>query len=139
MPHIIAFRRLLHLRQRGVAAMQPGVQTTMMHASDSSNDHSNDPARRVVRHLAATLAYRAGKVLRDPPADFSRATFGSATRQPVQIVAHMADLMAWAVTLARGEYVWNAAGGDDWDVEVRRFFDGLGALDRELAANAPFA
>jgi hypothetical protein len=49
----------------------------------------------------------------------------------------MADLMAWAVTLARGDYVWNTDGTDDWDVEVRRFFAGLAALDRELAG-APF-
>jgi hypothetical protein len=51
----------------------------------------------------------------------------------------MADLMMWAVSLAQGDYVWKAEGSDDWDVEVRRFFDGLRALDRELAADAPFA
>ena len=44
--------------------------------------------------------------------------------------------MAWAVTLARGDYVWKAEGGDDWNVEVQRFFDGLAALDRELASDA---
>ena len=46
----------------------------------------------------------------------------------------MADLMSWAVSLAQGEYVWKAEGGEDWDVEVARFFDKLGALDRELEA-----
>lgn len=92
----------------------------------------------VVRHLAATLAYRAAKVLRDAPPAFASSSFGDRTRRPVAIVAHMADLMAWAVTLARGEYVWKADGGNDWDTEVRRFFDGLSALDRELAAT-PFA
>jgi hypothetical protein len=51
----------------------------------------------------------------------------------------MADLMAWGVTLARGDYVWSAGGSDDWDTEVRRFFDGLAALDRELAAASPAA
>jgi hypothetical protein len=51
----------------------------------------------------------------------------------------MADLMAWALTLARGHYVWRADGTSDWDPEVQRFFDGLAALDRELAAPAPFA
>ena len=92
----------------------------------------------MLRHLAATLAYRAAKVLRDAPPGFGAATFG-AVRRPIQIVAHMADLMAWAITLARGDYVWKAEGGSDWDVEVRRFFDGLAALDRELAADGPFA
>jgi hypothetical protein len=91
----------------------------------------------VLRHLAATLAYRAAKVLRDVPPGFGSATFGPASRQPVQIVAHMADLMAWALTLARGDFAWKAAGSDDWDTEVRRFFDGLAALDRELATAQP--
>ena len=47
--------------------------------------------------------------------------------------------MAWAVTIARGDIVWQASGGDDWNVEVQRFFDGLAALDRVLAADPPFA
>lgn len=98
-----------------------------------------DTPRAVLRHLAATLAYRAAKVLREVPAGFDAATFGPTTRRPVQIVAHMADLMAWAVTLARGDYVWKAQGGDDWAVEVQRFFEGLSALDRELNAAGPFA
>ena len=59
---------------------------------------------------------------------------GPSARRPVQIVAHMADLMSWAVTLAQGEYVWKAEGGEDWDVEVARFFDKLASLDRELEA-----
>jgi hypothetical protein len=96
-------------------------------------------ARAAVRHLAATLAYRAAKVLRDAPPGFGAATFGPATRRPVQILAHMGDLMAWAVTLAQGQYVWKAEGTDDWSAEVPRFFAGLAALDSELAADGPFA
>ncbi len=92
----------------------------------------------VVRHLAATLAYRAAKVLRDPPPEFAAASSGQATRRPVQIVAHMADLMTWGVSLARGESVWKPEGSDDWNAEVQRFFTGLQALDRELAADGPF-
>ena len=91
-----------------------------------------ETTRTVLRHLAATLAYRAAKVLRDVPTDFAARQFGTATRQPVRIVAHLADLMAWGVTLARGGYHWKAAGSTDWAVEVRRFFDQLAALDREL-------
>ena len=93
----------------------------------------------MLRHLAATLAYRAAKVLRDVPAGFAATSFGSTTRPPVRIVAHMADLMAWGVSLAQGGHAWKAEGGDDWAVEVRRFFDGLAALDRELASDSPLA
>jgi hypothetical protein len=98
----------------------------------------NETARAVLRHLLATLAYRAAKVLRDVPPDFAAASFGATTRRPVQIVAHLSDLIAWGVSLARGEYVWKPAGGENWDVEVRRFFDGLATLDAELAADRPF-
>src|SRR5688572_4908257 len=97
---------------------------------------SDAGARAAVRHLSATLAYRAAKVLRDPPSGFATTAFGTATRRPVQIVAHMADLMTWAVTLARGEYTWKAEGSDDWDVEVRRFFTSLETLDREVDNSA---
>jgi hypothetical protein len=51
----------------------------------------------------------------------------------------MADLMSWALTLARGDSVWKAEGGDDWDLEVARFFEKLEQLDRELAAEGAFA
>lgn len=98
-----------------------------------------DPARAVLRQLAATLAYRAAKVLRDVPAGFGHASFGDVTRQPVRIVAHMADLMTWGVSMAGGGKEWKAEGGDDWHTEVDRFFTGLAALDAALAAEEPFA
>lgn len=95
---------------------------------------ATDHSRAALRQLAATLAYRAAKVLRDVPPGFDTAAFGAATRRPVRIVAHMADLMAWALTLARGDYVWKAEGTDEWQAEVERFFGGLAALDAALAA-----
>ncbi len=89
-----------------------------------------------LRHMLATLAYRAAKVLRDAPPDFAIMSVSTPSRTPVRIVAHMADLMAWGVTIARGDYVWTAGGTDDWDVEVQRFFDGLRAIDDQLATGA---
>ena len=109
-----------------------------MTADSSSPALSIDEARPVLRHLVATLAYRAGKVLRDVPPSFAASRAGDATRRPVLIVAHLADLMAWAITLAHGQVVWKAEGGDDWDTEVRRFFSNLAALDRELVTAATF-
>ena len=105
--------------------------------SDSST-LSGDSSRPVVRHLTATLAYRAAKVLRDVPAGFGATSVGDATRRPVLIVAHLADLMAWAITLVQDKVAWKAAGGDNWDDEVRRFFTNLDALDRALVS-ASFA
>lgn len=100
---------------------------------------TTDPARAALRQLAATLAYRAAKVLRNVPAGFSTTSFGDATRQPVRIVAHMADLMTWGVSIAAGGHEWKPEGGDDWNTEVSRFFNGLAALDTALAADGPLA
>jgi hypothetical protein len=91
-------------------------------------------SRTLLRHLVATLTYRAAKVLRDAPPGFGGMAFGSSTRKPVLIVAHMADLMEWAHRLAHGEYSWKAGGSDNWDTEVARFFDGLFSLDHALAS-----
>ena len=88
----------------------------------------------ILRHLLATLAYRAAKVLRDAPDGFGAASFGDATRRPTLIVAHLADLMAWGVTLVQDNVAWKAEGGGDWDVEVARFFANLAALDRALSS-----
>ena len=44
--------------------------------------------------------------------------------------------MAWATRMARGEYRWEAGGSNDWNTELRRFFDGLAALDAVLASDA---
>ena len=93
----------------------------------------------VLRHLVATLAYRAAKTIRDVPSEFPSTSVSPATRQPVQIVAHMADLMSWALSLAEGQSEWKPAGGDDWQTEVQRFFGGLDALDQRLATSTPSA
>jgi len=98
---------------------------------------NSDSTRAILRHLIATLAYRAAKVLRDAPSGFGEFSNGPTIRTPVQILAHMADLMGWAVRMAQGEYVWRADGSRSWDVEVGRFFDGLRELDRVLASDAP--
>ena len=39
--------------------------------------------RELLRHALATLAYRGGKVLRDPPADFGDFRIGPTSRSPV--------------------------------------------------------
>ena len=98
-----------------------------------------DTQSAFLRHLVATLAYRAAKVLREVPPGFAEFSAGPSMRVPVQILAHLADLMEWAVRTAQGELVWRAQGSRDWDTELRRFFDGLATLDRVLAANDPVA
>ena len=60
-------------------------------------------ARAHLRHTVATLAYRGGKALRDVPASFASFQAGEGTRTPLEILAHMGDLMAWALTQAHAD------------------------------------
>jgi hypothetical protein len=103
---------------------------------ESTSLPTDATARAVVRHLIATLAYRAAKVLRDVEPGFAQASFGDATRKPVLIVAHLGDLIAWAISVTHGAYEWKPEGTGDWNAEVSRFFDNLATLDLELASHA---
>ena len=61
-----------------------------------------DTALELLRHAVATLAYRAGKVLRDVPDGFAEVRAAPASRSAMEILSHMVDLMGWAERLARG-------------------------------------
>ncbi|MGD8321240.1 MAG: hypothetical protein PVJ02_12310 [Gemmatimonadota bacterium] len=93
--------------------------------------------RTLLRHTVATLAYRGGKAVRGAPEDFGHFRVGPTTRTPVQILAHVGDLLDWALSQARGDERWHDATPASWDAEVERFFRGLAALDGHLASDAP--
>ncbi|MFN7977381.1 MAG: hypothetical protein U0P30_04540 [Vicinamibacterales bacterium] len=94
------------------------------------------PTRHFLRHTVATLAYRAGKVVRDAPEGFGDVRAGASSRSAAEILGHMVDLLAWAERLVQGEYRWEAAGVTDWPTAVTRFFEGLAALDHALETSA---
>jgi len=95
------------------------------------------PERLFLRHAVATLAYRAGKALRGAPATFADFTLAAGTRTPARILAHMGDLLDWALYLARGEQSWHDSIPQPWDREVARFFAALDAFDAYLASEEP--
>ena len=94
---------------------------------------------RFLRHTMATLAYRAGKVLRDPPAGFAQKRLGPTTRTPLELVGHLGDLLEWAESLAAGKSNWKANSAGSWEADTERFFGGLARLDAHLAAGKPLA
>jgi hypothetical protein len=96
-----------------------------------------DPARALLRHTVATVAYRGGKAIRDVPGSFAdfRVAPGS-PRTPAEILAHIGDLFDWALSIARGEQRWHASTPLPWDQEVARFFAALAAFDGYLASPA---
>lgn len=98
---------------------------------------TSDSARDLLRHTLATLAYRGGKAIRDVPPAAASFKAGPATRTPAEILAHIGDLLDWALTQARGEEAWHNSTPQSWDQDVARFFDGLARLDTYLASDAP--
>ena len=96
---------------------------------------SMDEKRELLRHTLATLAYRTARALDGAPDHF--AGFAGAGRMPVQILAHMGDLLDWSLTAAVGKERWHMAQPAVWKEEQQRFFQSLGALDAFLASGGP--
>lgn len=92
--------------------------------------------REMLRHTLATLAYRASKAVRGAPPSFSTFVVAEGSRTPGQILAHLGDLMDWALTQAQGNQKWSNSTPGDWNADADRFFNSLGALDAYLASNA---
>jgi hypothetical protein len=105
---------------------------------DGCKEHSmsqeNAPANLLfLRHTLATLAYRAGKALRDAPSSFGEFRVAPGTRTPAEILAHMNDLLDWARHLVGGEHVWHDSSPGPWPEDVERFFAKLESLDQLFA------
>jgi hypothetical protein len=96
-----------------------------------------DSQRDLLRHTVATLAYRGGKACRGAPASFAAFGGDDTPRTPARILAHIGDLLDWALSLCRGKQVWKDSEPLAWDAEVARFHEALARLDAELAAGTP--
>ena len=90
----------------------------------------------LLRHTVATLAYRAEKVLKDAPDAFINHRLATGSRTPLEIVAHMGDLVEWAERMARGEYRWAPQPVAGWTDGCDRFFKGLLALDAAIGESS---
>jgi hypothetical protein len=99
---------------------------------------AEDPTTRLIlRHLVATIAYRAGKTVRDAPREFGDYRQTADSPSSADILAHMGDLMEWVLRLMRGEWRWTEAETSPWPDEIQRFFRTLKAVDDELATGGP--
>jgi hypothetical protein len=97
----------------------------------------SDPAVFLLRHTVATLAYRGGKALRNASPEFATFRAGPQTRTPAEILAHLGDLLDWAVSLVDGKQSWHNSPPLDWDAGIARFFVALETLDQRLATTEP--
>ena len=58
-------------------------------------------------------------------------------RHTGEILAHIGDLLDWALVMARKKHEWHDSEPLAWDKEVQRFFAALEALDEYLASGNP--
>jgi len=93
-----------------------------------------DPGRDLLRHTLATVAYRGGKAVRGAPPEFAKFRIREGTRTPEAILAHVGDLMDWALELTRGRHTWKDSRPLPWEEEVGRFFAAVRRLDEALAS-----
>jgi hypothetical protein len=98
---------------------------------------SPEPARQLLRHTVATVAYRGGKALRGAPDHFASFHIGDKTRTPAQILAHMGDLFDWALSIAQGKQAWHDSTPLPWNAEIDRFFAAVKKFDDFLVSGEP--
>ncbi|HSB53135.1 MAG TPA: hypothetical protein VLD58_02220 [Gemmatimonadales bacterium] len=96
-----------------------------------------DSARGLLRHSVATLSYRIAKILAGTPDSFAAYAAGPGSRTPAQILAHMGDLLDWALSMAKGKQAWRDSTPLPWAEEQARFFTALLAFDAWLAGDEP--
>jgi RimJ/RimL family protein N-acetyltransferase len=90
--------------------------------------------RQLLRHVLATLAYRAGKTLRGAPPGFASFRVAPGSRTPGEILAHLGDLIEWSDSQARGTQRWAASTPGEWEQDVARFHRALARFDDYLAS-----
>jgi len=90
--------------------------------------------RQFLRHALATLAYRGGKAIRGMPLEAAGFRAGEGSRTPAEILAHIGDLLDWALSLAKGAEAWHNSQPLEWGKEMDRFFAAMGAVDGYLAS-----
>ncbi|HEV2176647.1 MAG TPA: hypothetical protein VGW33_05545 [Terriglobia bacterium] len=104
---------------------------------------ADDSARQFLRHTVATLAYRGAKALRGAPAGFAEFRLpdriATKTRTPGEILAHLGDLLDWALSMAQGQEEWHNSPVLPWEQGSERFFKALEAFDACLASDQPLA
>jgi hypothetical protein len=74
--------------------------------------------------------------MRSAPPNFAEYRASDTTRAAGQILAHLADLLDWALTQAHGKQDWHDSAPLSWDEGTKRFFASLKALDDYLASDA---
>lgn len=115
------------------------IQHTLYHAGQiafakQAQAAAEADSRSVLRHTVATLAYRGAKAVRGAPESFGDFRAAETSRTPRQILAHIGDLLAWALVTAQGRSSWHDSAPLAWKQEIDRFYRALADFDDYLAS-----
>jgi hypothetical protein len=90
---------------------------------------------RILRHLVATIAFRASHSLKDAPAGFEDVRLADGGMSAKELVQHVANVMSFALaTLSNQDRVRHEAL--PWAQQVEDFYSVLRAVDAQLIAGA---
>jgi hypothetical protein len=95
-----------------------------------------DLKRELLRHLVATLTFRARIAILDAPPNFAAFKVDETIRTPAEILAHLGDLLEGSLFLMQGELIYLNSAPLAWDEEVKRFFSAAKEFDAYLASDA---
>jgi hypothetical protein len=78
---------------------------------------------QLLQHYIATLSYRATRSFEDAPENFDSFPAGSGVRTPLEILAHMGDVLTFTLRRLHGDMSDSGqpAPPSAWDEEVARF------------------
>jgi hypothetical protein len=93
--------------------------------------------RTFLRHTVATLAYRGAKAIRNTEPSFAEYGLPETSRTPAKILAHIGDLMDWALAMSEGRRDWYDSLPLSWEKECERFFTAVQKFDDYLASERP--
>ena len=100
----------------------------------SSTNLSPDTTR-ILRHLVATIAFRASRALRDTPEDFESVRLAEGGMTARELLLHLSNVMSFALATVSGtERIRHDAV--KWPQEVERFYSLLAQIDTRLAEGA---
>jgi hypothetical protein len=94
-------------------------------------------SRTLLRHTLATVAYRGAKAIRNTEPGFADYGSPESKRTPAKILAHIGDLMDWALAMSEGRRDYHESSPLAWEKECERFFTAVKKFDDYLASENP--
>ncbi|MBO3286227.1 hypothetical protein MKY98_17760 [Paenibacillus sp. FSL M8-0228] len=87
-----------------------------------------------LRHYLSSLRYRCSKAILNAPSNYPNYELGNGVRTPIEILAHMSDVIRYAQSVFDNQVQLKKESGN-WNDEVQTFFNELHNLDNLMKSN----